>query len=66
MSRRPHTIAERILAPKSGATEVSPGEIVEAKVDVAMAQEAPATAEFNKDPATSHAFLTPAPNSSSR
>lgn len=36
----PHTIAEKILALKSGHEEVRPGMVVDAKVDVAMAHEA--------------------------
>ncbi|MBI4392907.1 MAG: 3-isopropylmalate dehydratase large subunit [Euryarchaeota archaeon] len=40
MSRTKHTIAEKILASKSGRARVVPGEIIEAKVDVAMAHEA--------------------------
>ncbi|HVL88469.1 MAG TPA: 3-isopropylmalate dehydratase large subunit [Candidatus Thermoplasmatota archaeon] len=39
-SGSPHTLAEKILALKAGKREVSPGEIVDAKVDVAMAHEA--------------------------
>jgi 3-isopropylmalate/(R)-2-methylmalate dehydratase large subunit len=37
---RAHTLAEKILALKAGKPEVQPGEIVDAKVDVAMAHEA--------------------------
>jgi 3-isopropylmalate/(R)-2-methylmalate dehydratase large subunit len=40
MAARPHTIAEKILALKSGQKEVSPGMVIDAKVDVAMAHEA--------------------------
>ncbi len=40
MAARPHTIAEKILAIRSGQKEVTPGMVVDAKVDVAMAHEA--------------------------
>lgn len=35
-----HTLAEKILAVKSGQKEVTPGMVIDAKVDVAMAHEA--------------------------
>jgi 3-isopropylmalate/(R)-2-methylmalate dehydratase large subunit len=40
MSGQPMTIAEKILARKSGQAHVEPGMVVDAKVDVAMAHEA--------------------------
>lgn len=40
MARGPQTLAAKILATKAGKDAVSPGEIVDARVDVAMAHEA--------------------------
>jgi len=34
--RRPMTIAEKILAKHAGLKEVSPGELLNAKVDIAL------------------------------